>query len=271
VIHTQHHGQLAQITDRQNCLVRWSARMTDRYACVSEDSAAQAHGNRVPHRKLAIIHNSIDIERFSYAGPVADGPAVTVARLHPLKGIDVLLRASAHIVQTEPSFRLEIAGDGPHRAELEKLVDELDLQKHIRFLGETRDIAGLLSRSRLFVLPSFSEGISLTLLEAMAVGLPVVATRVGGNPEVVVPDETGLLVPARDVEELRRAMLQLWRDAGQARRFGAAGRRRVEERFDVRQMVRKYEGLYAGLAEQVWSPPAAAVSERETQATAVCS
>ncbi len=102
----------------------------------------------------------------------------------------------------------------------------------------------MLGRAGLLVLSSLSEGVSLTLLEGMARGLPVVATRVGGNPEVVEEGVTGLLVPPRDPPALANAMLRLWSDADLARRLGAAGRRRVEEHFDVRQMVARYEAMY---------------------------
>jgi glycosyltransferase involved in cell wall biosynthesis len=269
IIHTQHHGHLAQITKRQNLLIRWAARLVHCYVCVSQDAAEQAVCNGIARHRQALVHNSIDLQRFAYTGPKADGPVVLVARLHPLKGIDVLLRAAVGMVRAEPDFRLEIAGDGAHRPELERLADELGLRAHVRFLGEMRDVAGLLSRARLFVLPSYSEGVSLTLLEAMAVGLPVVATRVGGNPEVVVPGETGVLVPPGNAEELSQAMLQMWRDAGRGRHLGEAGRRRVEQCFDVRRMVKKYERLYEPGME-VGLKSSAEVCERETQAL-VCS
>ena len=104
----------------------------------------------------------------------------------------------AQVVRTEPRVHLEIAGDGVLRADLEKLTAELGIAGNVRFLGEVADIPALLSRASLFVLPSHSEGISLTLLEAMARGLPVVTTSVGGNTEVVIDGETGFLVPADD-------------------------------------------------------------------------
>jgi glycosyltransferase involved in cell wall biosynthesis len=114
----------------------------------------------------------------------------------------------------------------------------------VLLLGEVGDVAGLLARGRLFVLPSRSEGISLTLLEAMARGLPVVATRVGGTPEVVVDGETGLLVPPGDPAALADAILRLQRDPEAGRRMGEAGRPRVERIFDVCRMVAEYEALY---------------------------
>src|SRR5439155_6486410 len=108
------------------------------------------------------------------------------------------------------------------------------------FLGDVRDVSGLLARSQMMVLPSRSEGISLTVLEAMACGLPVVATRVGGTPEVVVEGETGLLVPSCDPAALAKAILRLRRDPEVCSRMGEAGRRRVERFFDVRRMVAQY-------------------------------
>jgi glycosyltransferase involved in cell wall biosynthesis len=244
VVHTQHHGQLAQITRRQASLVRLASHLTHRFVCVSADSAQHAIRSGVASNKVAVVHNCIDLDRFAYRGPTSDGPAVTIARLHPLKGIDVLLQAVAEVVRVDPSFRLEIAGAGPCGEALRKRAAELNLDDPVRFLGEVRDIPALLARARLFVLPSFSEGVSLTLLEAMATGLPALATRVGGNPEVVVPGETGLLVPSRDPAALARALLQLWSDEDLGRRLGQAGRRRVEEHFDLRRMMAKYERLY---------------------------
>src|SRR5262249_42341660 len=150
----------------------------------------------------------IDLDRFAYRGPAADGPAVLVARLAPEKDVGTLLDAVALIVRDCPDFRLEIAGDGPCRAELERKAGPLG--HHVRFLGVVRDVAGLLAGARLFVLSSVTEGISLTLREAMARGLPIVATRVGGNPEVVAHEEPGLLVPPRAPAALAEAIRRCW-------------------------------------------------------------
>jgi glycosyltransferase involved in cell wall biosynthesis len=114
----------------------------------------------------------------------------------------------------------------------------------VRFLGVVSDVPTLLARARLFVLSSITEGISLTLLEAMARGLPVIATTVGGNPEVVEAGHTGLLVPARDPASLAGAVARLWTEPEMYARMGVAGRRRVERLFDVRRMVAEYEALY---------------------------
>jgi sugar transferase (PEP-CTERM/EpsH1 system associated) len=243
-VHTHHHGDLPQFGRRQRLLVRWAARFVNPFACVSHDSARYAARIGVPAHRTCVLWNGIDLDRFPYRGPQPGGPAVTVARLSPEKDIQNLLRATRQVADVVPSFRLEVAGDGPCRDELRRLADELRLGEHVRFLGEVKDVPALLGRAGLFVLPSQSEGISLTVLEAMARGLPVVTTRVGGNPEVVDDGATGLLVPARDSPALARAILRLAGDLDEAQVMGRAARRRVEAHFDVRKMVARYEALY---------------------------
>ena len=129
-------------------------------------------------------------------------------------------------------------------ADLEGLAAELHIQANVRFLGEISDVPSLLARASLFVLPSHSEGISLTLLEAMARGLPVVATKVGGNAEVVVNGETGFLVPPNDPSALAHRLRQVGMDSDRCQMFGRAGRRRVEAHFDIRSVLAAYERLY---------------------------
>jgi glycosyltransferase involved in cell wall biosynthesis len=239
------HGQRYQASRRQTVLYRLAARLADRVVCVSHDSVRLAAAEGVPADRLTAVWNGIDGTRFAYTGPAADGPAVMVGRLSPEKDVDNLLHATALAVRAQPDFRLEVAGDGPCLEELRRTACALGLEGYVRFLGQVRDVPALLARARLFVLPSLTEGISLTLLEAMARGLPVVATRVGGNPEVVADGETGLLVPSRNPPELARALLAVYRDAEAGRRLGRAGRDRVEQHFDVRHMVAAYEEQYA--------------------------
>jgi glycosyltransferase involved in cell wall biosynthesis len=243
VIHTR-HGQSFWITLRQTALVKMVARLTDRFVCVSEDSARLTIQHGVAAQRVGSIWNGIDVSRFPYAGPDPKGPVVTVARLSPEKDIDTLLRAASLLAPQDPAFRLAIAGDGVCLPALKRTAADLGLGERAHFLGQVRDIPALLATASLFVLPSLSEGVSLTLLEAMACGLPVVATRVGGNPEVVAEAETGLLVPARDPTALAEAILRLRRDPDGCRRLGLAGRRRVESLFDIRHMVARYEALY---------------------------
>ena len=249
VVHTR-HGQDTRITPRQHALVRLAARLTDRFVCVSEDSARLTIQQGIAAAKVRAIINGIDVERFAYTGPKPAGPVVTIARLSPEKDVANLIRAAAVVAGADPAFRLEIAGAGPCQSDLEKLIDSLGLKERVRLLGQVRDVRALLGRASLFVLPSLSEGISLTLMEGMARGLPVVATRVGGNPEVVTDGETGLLVPPRNPDALADAVLSLLRDPERCRRMGEAGRRRVERVFDVRRMVAEYEEFYRELAQR---------------------
>lgn len=239
-VHTHHHGQVPYIGRRQLKLLAAAARLTHRFVCVSHDSTLYMTAQGVPASRVQTLWNGIDLARFPYQGPDAAGPVVTVARLSPEKNIANLL----HAVALRPELHVEIAGDGPCRDALHALSRELRVTDRVRFLGEVRDVASLLARARLFVLPSRTEGVSLTILEAMARGLPVVACHVGGNPEVVVEGETGLLVPSMDPAALADAMGKLWSDPGMALRMGEAGRRRVEAHFDIRRMVAAYEALY---------------------------
>jgi glycosyltransferase involved in cell wall biosynthesis len=195
-----------------------------------------------------VVWNGIATERFAFARKSLDGPVVTVARLSPEKDIGTLLCALALAAPASPSLRLEVAGDGPCLPDLQRLVADLGLGERVRFLGQVRDVPALLARAGLFVLPSLIEGISLTLLEAMASGLPVLATRVGGNPEVVEEGQTGYLVPAGDPAALGEGLLRLWNDPADRLRLGEAGRRRVKEHFTIRWMVAAYESLYTGLS-----------------------
>jgi glycosyltransferase involved in cell wall biosynthesis len=184
-----------------------------------------------------------------------------VARLSPEKDIESLLKATALAAREDADLRLEVAGDGPCMAELRRAAAGFGIDGRVRFLGEVRDVPALLARAGLFVLPSRTEGVSLTLLEAMASGLAVVATRVGGTPEVVAHGETGLLVPPGDPAALAAAVLRLRRDAFERERMGRAGRLRVERRFDVRRMTAAYERLYLGLEQETVSTPALSASE----------
>ena len=250
-IHTQHHGVLPQMTARQRRLVAWAGRLPRTFVCVSRDSAnAMADMGLAPAR-IAVVWNGIDLEKYAYQTPRQNGPAVTVARLSPEKDIATLLRAAAIVVRSFPEFRLEIAGDGPERPALEQLAASLGVDKQVRFLGEIQDVADLLGKASLFVLPSRTEGISLTILEAMASGLPVVATSVGGNPEVVIHEKTGILVPAGDPEVLAGNLLWLARHPREGIIMGHAGRRRVVMHFDCRRMVAQYERLYVGEAPAI--------------------
>ncbi len=243
VIHTR-HGQRHGATARQNTLFRMACRCADRIVCVSDNSARLCRAEGIDAAAIHTISNGIDTARFTLAGPVENGPAVFVGRLSPEKDVATLLRATALVLRKRPSFRLHIAGTGSCRAELSAMARTLGLDNCVTFLGEVRDIPPLLSRASLFVLPSLTEGLPLTVLEAMACGLPVVATSVGGTPEAVANGRSGLLVEPAQPEQLADALLRVYVDFELARQMGAAGAQLARDRFDVRTMVTKYETLY---------------------------
>jgi glycosyltransferase involved in cell wall biosynthesis len=243
VIHTK-HGRGAGNSRRQNWLAAQAARLTDTFVGVSDDCARLAGEQGVPHNRIVTLHNGIDMHRFALAGPRLDGPAIVVARLCPDKDLATLFRAMAIVIQTAPGFRLEVAGDGPEKSALHQLTEQLNLANHVRFLGLVRDVPAVMQQARMFVLSSITEGVPLTLLEAMASGLPCVSTNVGGIPEVLRDGVNGLLVPPRDPHALAMAMLRLHGDDEVARRLGTAGRRCVEDHFDIRHMVARYERIY---------------------------
>ena len=152
-----------------------------------------------------------------------------VGRLRIRKGVEVLLEAMKEL----PDVRLLIAGDGEHRASLERRASELELGSAVRFLGrcDASRVRGLLRRARALVVPSIYEGMPLVVLEAMEAGVPVIASAVSGIPEVVEDGGTGWLVPPEEPGDLAAALAAAWTDPAEAARRGAAGRRRVEERF----------------------------------------
>ncbi len=141
-------------------------------------------------------------------------------------------------------------GDGEGRAELENFAAEQGLKHAIIFAGVRHDVPRLLQAMDVFALSSLSEGMPITVLEAMCAALPVVATNVGANPELIMEGETGFLVAARDDETMAERLARLFVDRGLMRKFGAAGRRRVERDYSLETMLRRYEELYLSLMKR---------------------
>ncbi|MEM9366469.1 MAG: glycosyltransferase [Planctomycetota bacterium] len=257
VVHTQ-HGRVFGETARQRWLCRQVVKHVDHFACVSNDIAILAKERGVPGEKLHVVHNGIRGERFrhSEARSWHDGDGfdafgaqrrdnlVCVARLSPEKGVDTLIAAASLLIDDIPNFRLQIAGDGPCRAEVQSQIERLGLDDHVELLGQTDRVPDLLSGARLFVLPSNSEGVSLTLLEAMYAGVPVVATDVGGTPEVISHNGNGVLVPAKDPRAMARAIVELWNDPSKCRDLTREGYRVASDEFSIDRMLRRYDDLY---------------------------
>ena len=249
VVNTR-HGQRAGHGWKSRTQFRWASHLVDRIIAVSDDAArlcVEADG--VAARKVTRIWNGIDLSDFSFTGPAVTPIAISVARLSAEKDFPTLLRAIALAIREVPDLQLKLVGDGPERAKLEGLTRELGITSCVEFLGERTDVPNLLAQAGFFVSSSLTEGISLTLLEAMAVGLPVVATAVGGNSEIVAEGVTGQLVPHANPEALARAIVNMCRTEDGWAALGQAGRDRVSEHFEVRRMVSDYERLYRELRE----------------------
>ncbi len=208
----------------------------------------------VPEGKLAVIENGVDLAGVDRAAatprdevPVPEGVPflLTVARLHAQKGLDVLLEAAA-LLRRRP-FRWVVAGEGKEHDALASRSRRLGVDDVVRLAGFRGDAVGLMKSCDLFVLPSRWEGLPIVLLEAMAAGRPVVATRVGGNTDLVVDGETGILVPPDDPAALAAAIERLLADPALAARIAARGQAMVRERYSVERMVGAHEELYDSL------------------------
>ena len=167
-----------------------------------------------------------------------------VGRLIPIKGHDVLLRALARVRQQLPEVTLEIAGDGPLEPELSATVSRLGLGERVSFLGRVAPPGPVFERAEVVVVPSFGEGFGMVALEAMERGRPVVASDVGGLPEIVADGRTGLLVPPGDPEAFAAAIVELAGDPARAADMGAAGRKRALAEFSQERCTDRIEAIY---------------------------
>ena len=215
----------------------------------------------INEKKVVQLYNGVDLTRFkglrksqSFQRSLSqleksDLVFGTVGRLQAEKDQATLVRAFSELKNQDitQNIKLVLIGDGPDRNSLESLVKELDLIPYVIFLGARNDIPELLPQLDVFVLPSKGEGISNTILEAMACGLPVIATNVGGNPELVVENETGILVPSNNAKKLAEAMMGYVNDRSLMTAQGSSGRSRVEELFSMEKMVNNYMDIYDSL------------------------
>lgn len=249
LIHTK-HGRNFFGRRLEQWAERVAGRWSDLVVPVSRDAAEVARADdRVPAHRIRVIHNGVTLGTVpARPRPGATGMhAVHVARLNEIKDQSTLLAAARLVADRRPAFRLDIVGDGPLGEALRAEAEALGLGAVVSFHGLQADVRPFLAAADLFVLSSTSEGIAITLLEAMGAGLPVVATDVGGNREVVVPDETGMLVPPRDPAAMADAIIALLDDPARAIAMGHAGRARVEDEFNLARTVAAYESAYLEL------------------------
>jgi glycosyltransferase involved in cell wall biosynthesis len=247
-IFTVHGWAFTASSGRSAGLYRWADRLmrplTTATICVSERelAAGLAAGTCVADRTL-VIPNAVDVRAAPRSRQEHEPPRlIAVGRLRPPKDLGTFLRALASL--PTGGFTASIVGDGPERAALERQLAALGLEGRVRIEGERDDVPARLADSEIFVLSSRSEGMPVSVLEAMAAGVPVVASAVGGVDELVVDGQTGLLVPPADSEALAAALAVLLADAGLRRRLGEAGRARAEALFDLEAFRQAHVELY---------------------------
>lgn len=257
-VHTEHSG--VDSFRRRYTAERWLSRFTTHVVAVSKhvhDVMIDEIG--ISPQRVRLIYNGVDTTRFcpspqgreSMRRNLQIPPDVVVigivARLARIKNHEILIRAYAKLhAAPGKKTRLVIVGDGPERAGLEEMSRQFGISADVLFLGERRDTPELLNAFDIYILPSLSEGMNLTLLEAMGAGLPVVASRVGGNVEIVEDGNTGYLFPSGNVDALSELFGRLVSEPERRARMGQSGRERVLRQFDQRAMMQHYLSLYRG-------------------------
>jgi sugar transferase (PEP-CTERM/EpsH1 system associated) len=263
-VHGEHGHNIVDL-DGSNRKYQWVRRamkpFVHQYIALSQDLERYLHEKiRVPAAKVAQLYNGVDTELFhparggreplpcaGFAGP--DQFVIgTVGRMQAVKDPVTLARAFVRLLQVVPDgarrLRLVMIGDGPLKEQVRGVIEEGGAAGLAWLPGERDDVPRIMRGLDLFVLPSISEGVSNTVLEAMASGLPMVATRVGGNPELIEAGVTGNLVPRNDVESMARAIRVYAESTELCRRHGSEARRAAERRFGMDAMVNAYMAIY---------------------------
>jgi glycosyltransferase involved in cell wall biosynthesis len=246
---------------KRNILMeRFLSRFTDVIIAASNSiKEFNAKQQRISLDKFKVIYDCASTEKFSkrmnsgvVKGQLGIEPDYSVvgcvARLSLVKGHSYLIRAAAEVLKRYPKVKFLLVGDGPVRKELENLTEELGIEDKVIFAGARRDIPEMLSVMDIFVLPSaLREGCPLSVLEAMAMSKPVIASRLGGIPEEVSDGESGILVPPKDSKSLAEAIIKLLLDKSEARRMGQVGKKIFKHKFTKEIMLKKLESLYEEL------------------------
>jgi glycosyltransferase involved in cell wall biosynthesis len=253
VVSTVHSSRIRSEEDRAELRIL-TPRM-DRLIAVSRSIVEKLHHEGRDGAPIELIHNGVDLQRYDHQGPCctlreeyglpAEGPIVgVVARLEPEKGHPTLLEAWPLVLSAIPDATLLVVGEGSRREALEAMSHELGIAGRVVFTGRRDDVPAVTAALDVAVLPSYREALGLTILEAMALSRPVVASNVGGIPEMVEDGVTGLLVPPRDPESLAAAIVRLLRDHPLADMLARAGHDLVHERFCIELMVDAVERIY---------------------------
>ncbi|VTS00044.1 Glycosyl transferase, group 1 family protein OS=Rhodopirellula maiorica SM1 GN=RMSM_06534 PE=4 SV=1: Glyco_trans_4_4: Glycos_transf_1 [Gemmata massiliana] len=233
----------------------------ERVICVSDDLLDACLAAGVPAKNCVLLENGIDTAEYSRVQTLADAKATldlptdapvigAVGRLSPEKGFDVLIRAAHALVAQGHDVRLVIVGEGDERANLERLIRELDLGARVRLAGWQTNVRAYFEAMDVFALSSLREGLPNVVLEAMALGVPVVSTRVNGVPRLIRDGHNGALVDPGDLDGLTAALAGLLRSDSRREQFRAAGRRTVETRYNFATRMQRLKCLYDELLAQ---------------------
>jgi glycosyltransferase involved in cell wall biosynthesis len=245
---------------RRNTFSRWKYGQVDLFLCASNAIQSMLVSDGVPASRIMTVHEGVDLEHVAAAPPLdihtelwlpRGAPIVgNVAALVPHKGHRYLIQAAAIVVRQIPDARFVILGTGELESALRTQIKHLHLEQHILLAGFRPDVLSLQKGFDLFAMSSLTEGLGTTLLDAMAIGQAIVATRAGGIPEMIIHDQTGLLVPPHDADALAAAIVQLLRDPERRTRLGAAGHERVRSSFSVERMVQATLDAYGQLVDR---------------------
>lgn len=262
------HRQLGDLmSGPQFWAQRFMFQFCDRVVCNSRAAARYLSRSGLPESSLAVISNGLPDMAFGEVEPALPRvPGVLrvgmIARMNdPAKNHAAFVRVAAKVAQRYPQAEFVFVGDGPLRAGLEERVRALGLGRRVVFLGDRRDIFEILAALDVSVLTSLSESLSNVIMESMAAGVPVVAARIGGNPELVRDGAAGFLVPSGDDEAFAAALGKLLENGGLRARLGARAKSEAKSRFSLRNVCTQYEKLYREvLAQKGW--PSAAAEEQ---------
>lgn len=230
---------------------KYRSKRISRYVAVCKPAARELEAVGVEPSRIAIIPSGVELDRWEASRlkrpKSANGRRKVVTMVghysrSPIKGYEVLLKAVPTVARAVPEVRFRLVGRDTE--ELKFLADSLGVSRHVELLGERNDVPELLSESQVYVMPSLSEGIGTALIEAQAAGVPAVASEVGGLPEVVEKDVTGLLVPPGDPDGLAEAVVKLLKNPERAQEMARLGLERVRERFSIGSVVDRLESLY---------------------------
>lgn len=234
---------------------RWLDRRLQRWINVTLTNSIagqdQLCADGIAPDRIRVLENGVDVERFRAPPPrFSDRIRIgTVANLRPVKGLDLLVRAARPLVDRHPNLTFEVAGEGPERSVLEELIRSYNLESHFFLRGAVSDIPGFLAELDIAVLPSRSESMSNALLEAMAAGRAIVATRVGAASQLIRPGVDGLLIEPESIPALVEAIDYLVRHAEESRNMGMSARERVTAHHSRKVMCHRFEQFYE---ELVW-------------------